>query len=379
MSLRTTSVAAAVVCVLALAVGISAAAGHQAEPKPSPQWTTVATGLDNPRGLRFGPDGDIYVAEAGTGGDTSSLDGPDESETEPCKHVPPPIGPSKGGFTSRVTRIDRHGDRTTVADNLPSSGNGLVGGVADVEFVGRTLYALESGAGCSHGLSGTDNDLLRVNDDGTTTVVADLSAFQRTHPVAVIEPSDYEPDGTWYSMVAVGHDIYAVEPNHGEIDRIDTRTGDIDRLIDMSAFVGHVVPTALAVRGRHFFIGNLWHFPIEVGKSSIWRVSGHGDLTLRATGLTTVLGLVPGPDHVLYALESMTVGGFPAGFPGPTQNGSGMIVAVERDGQQTTIATGLTMPGGMTMGPDGALYVSNHSFGESPGTGTIVRVPIPRD
>jgi hypothetical protein len=178
-------------------------------------------------------------------------------------------------------------------------------------------------------------------------------------------------------MVAVGDDIYAVEPNHGEIDRIDTQTGAIDRLIDMSAFVGHAVPTALAVWGRHFYVGNLWHFPIEPGLSKIWKIDRNGQLTEWAGGLTTVLGLVPGPDHSLYVLESMTVGGLPNGFPGPTQDGSGMIVQVDRSGRQTTVATGLTMPGGMTMGPDGALYVSNFSFGAGPGDGEIVRVPLP--
>ena len=30
--------------------------------------TTVMTGLDNPRGLAFGPEGALYVAEAGRGG-----------------------------------------------------------------------------------------------------------------------------------------------------------------------------------------------------------------------------------------------------------------------------------------------------------------------
>ena len=34
-----------------------------------PSVTTYATGLTNPRGLTFGPDGSLYVVEAGTGGD----------------------------------------------------------------------------------------------------------------------------------------------------------------------------------------------------------------------------------------------------------------------------------------------------------------------
>jgi hypothetical protein len=194
----------------------------------------------------------------------------------------------------------------------PTHLDALVSGVADVKFVGHTLYALEAGAGCSHGLAGTDNELLRVNlDNQTTTPVADLSAFQRAHHVANPEPDDYEPDGTWYSMVVVGDDIYAVEPNHGEIDRVDTHTGAIDRLVDISASQKHVVPTALAVEGTHFFVGNLWHFPIEPGASNIWRVDRHGKIKLWVSGLSTVLGLVPGRGGTLYVLESMTAPGIP--------------------------------------------------------------------
>jgi hypothetical protein len=94
-----------------------------------------------------------------------------------------------------------------VIDHLPSSqtsaaSGSLVSGVADVEFIDYKLYALLAGAGCSHGLAGTVNAVLRVND-GKATVVADLSRFLMTHPVAQPNPGDFEPDGTWYSMVSV--------------------------------------------------------------------------------------------------------------------------------------------------------------------------------
>jgi len=50
-------------------------------------------------------------------------------------------------------------------------------------------------------IAGTVNAIIRVNHNGTWTQVADLSAFQKAHPVANPEPDDFEPDGTWYSMV----------------------------------------------------------------------------------------------------------------------------------------------------------------------------------
>ena len=66
-----------------------------------------------------------------------------------------------------------------------------------------------------------------------------------------------------------------------------------------------------------------------------------------------------------------------AGFPGPAAAGTGAVVRVNGDGTLTTIATGLVFPTAMTLGPDGALYVSNVGFGDpNAGDGQIVRIDL---
>jgi hypothetical protein len=347
------------------------AAGAESPAPLSSNVAVFASGLDNPRGLAFGPDGDLYVAEGGLGGSLTTTE-------EDCSQVPSPVGPYSGGFTSRISRFDPNGVRTIVADGLPSSqtspGSGsLVSGVADVAFVGDQLYAIEAGAGCSHGLLGTDNEILRVDPDGTTTPVANLSEFLKAHPVANPLAADFEPDGVWYSMVAVRGELYAVEPNHGEIDRIDPSTGAISRLVDVSATQGHIVPTAMAYKGN-FFLGTLGLFPVTPGSESLFKVTPSGQIKTWATGLSTVLGLVAGPHDQLFVLESLTA----PGFPGPDQLGTGRVVLIDPSGAHTVIATGLSFPTAMTLGPDGALYVSNFGFGgPAPGLGQILRITIP--
>src|SRR6476619_6035782 len=74
---RAALIAAAVLVLLSaagLATGKGPKPGHGPKHKHgSVTVTTFATGFNNPRGLTFGPDGNLYVAEGGLGGSDSTV------------------------------------------------------------------------------------------------------------------------------------------------------------------------------------------------------------------------------------------------------------------------------------------------------------------
>jgi hypothetical protein len=346
----------------------------------SPNASVYASGLAGPRGLKFGPDGDLYVAEAGFGGNTSTAG--------QCTQVIPPIGPYTGGLTARISKIDKSGNLVTVASGFPSSQSADAtkdtSGVADLAFLDGKLYAVLAGGGCSHG-SAIPNAIVSVNTkSGSWKIIANLSQFLQAHPVLYPNPPDFEPDGTFYSLIAHNNLLYTVEPNHGQIISI-TPSGEMHQFMDVSKAEGHIVPTAIAEREGNFYVGNLNTFPINVTAAKILTLSSEpsgshipgldpwDDHVIHVAGsragFATVVGVEFGPDGLLYAIELSPA----AGYPTP---GVGKVVRINWKGDIEDVVTGLSVPTAMTFGPDGALYISN--WGAAPaGMGQIVRATIP--
>ena len=70
-----------------------------------------------------------------------------------------------------------------------------------------------------------------------------------------------------------------------------------------------------------------------------------------------------GSDGSLYVLQHASA---------PFFGGPGSVIRVAPGGARTVVATGLSRPAGLRVGPDGALYVSNDS--PFAGVGEVLRI-----
>src|SRR6266540_946075 len=152
--------------VLVMLVGLGLAAVPAADAQAP--FTVVASGLNTPRGLTFGPDGKLYIAEAGTGGD------------EQVDWVPP-FRFARPGTTGRIVRIDGS-EKTVITSGLQSVALGPARetvGPDDLVFAGSTLYAVVGQANPLPGGRQTFSLLVKVGLDGKIETVADLGKFEQ--------------------------------------------------------------------------------------------------------------------------------------------------------------------------------------------------------
>lgn len=318
--------------------------------------TLIMSGLNSPRGLALGPDGGIYVAEGGAGG------------AGPCQ-ISSANENRCFGQTGAISRF-LNGVQQRMVTNLPS--HALPGGDQgigpnDIGFQGSGMFVLmglgfdpSSSARSVYGPKGElFGELLQISATGEITVAADVSTYEKdVNPAG--GPVDSNPFGLLVLPTvrlvadAGGNALLSVLPS-GLVNTMAVFPSRPTRTTD-------AVPTTVAVGpDGAYYVGELSGVPFAIGAANVYRVVPRQAPQVFRGGFTTVTDIDFGPDGSLYVIEHSTG---PAFFALP-----GDLVKITPDGQRTVLVSNLNRPTSVLVTSDGTVYYTNK--GVTAGAGEV--------
>ena len=326
--------------------------------------TPVMTNLANARGLAWGPEGALYVAEAGRGG------------TGPCMIV---LGSTVCyGATGAVSRL-WHGKQERLISDLPSwvvtsnkSGNSegpngiSLNGLGNA-YVSIGLEANPAERDAAPELGGFGR-LVRLSPSALSPghgggrgapdweFVADLGQYELD-----VNPDCGDLDSNPFGVLAVPGAVLVPDAGANAIIQLDAN-GQLSTLAAFSnnttvpgpgcpaASTRDFVPTSITVGpDGAYYIGHLNGLAILKGSSSIWRLERGGAPEQFCTGFTWIIALAFDATGNIYVLQHSD---------GPFTNSGGSLIRVAPDCSRQTVVTGLNRPTGLAVDDEGHVYVS---------------------
>jgi hypothetical protein len=379
--IRRTSMMCACAAIAALCVSMVPATASSAA-----TVTTVASGLDNPRGLAFNRDGDLFVAEAGHGSEPAG------------SFCPIPEGPSGGpecvGLTSGVSKIEKGGSphrivtgKFSIADPTGSGAVGIDG--VSVSQSG-SLFSIETGASdqIPPGIKGPPEVINEAREQighlfetkrwGRTRIVADPGHFDfnwsKEHKELV--PEQF-PDANPYAVLAVDGGEWVIDAASNTLDWV-SKSGEV-RVVEFFPSptkngkpVSDAVPTCVS-RGPDgaLYVGELTGGGNGPGQSVVWKVEQGEEPEVWATGLTAVTGCGWDTDGEFYAVEFSTLG-----FESFKPETGALVRVLAHSTKPIPVLEKLSFPNGFASKDDN-VYLSNWSIAPSnggKGPGSVLKV-----
>jgi hypothetical protein len=361
-----------------LSVCIAAFTGTKAAEAAS--FSVIADGLDNARGLSFAPDGGLYVTEAGTGGNGACVPSPSVENQSLCY-----------GTTGAVTKIDA-GTQERILTGLPSLAlpDGTdTAGPQDIKFdaSGKPYIAVGYGSNPTFrtALGNTDlGKIITANfSTNSWTSVADLANYE-----LVNNPDKGDVISNPFSLLLDGNKVVVVDAGANELLSAGTDGNNLNAIATInrqtltnpvfpsgassSPFEIQAVPTNVALGpDGAYYISQLTGFPFPEGEAKIYRVGSDGQPTVYADGFTQLTDLAFDTEGNLYALQYANQSLWKG-------NLDGSVIKISPNGTRTTILSGngLESPTALTIGADGAIYVTNR--GDRPGLGQVLKIENPK-
>lgn len=345
-----------------LMLGIAGAAIVAASPASAGYVAKVIVdGLNSPHGLTFGPDGALYIAEAGYMSDSSTAVMVDDALY-------------RYDTTGSITRYSG-GTATRIVTGLAAlnTPRGDIIGAQDVAFDAAGNGYVVVGLGSPPGIRGTLGgaaaglgQVYRFDNSGTVVSVADPATFENT-----FNPDGGLLDSNPFHMAPVGDGMLITDAGGNSLLRMEP-DGTLSVVAVFPArdigggFDSDSVPTGVVVGpDGNYYVAELTGAPFTPGEARIYRVTAAGEVTVAYDGFSSIVDLTFDDLGNLYVLQLDDNGLI---VPGT----AGSLIRVGTDGGREVIFSDLFFPSAVKYGPDGALYVINMSV--LTGGGQVLRI-----